>query len=124
MNFMTYCVRVSAFILLASCAACVQRGDYAGVKGDAGESPEEGPENMVWVPAGEFTMGTDDPESYSRESPAHRVRVDGFWMDKTEVTNKEFDAFVKATGYVTTAEKKPDWEQLKKTASARNASPS
>ena len=112
---MTNRVNISVFILIALLAACVQRSDYASVKGDENESPkEEGPENMVWVPAGEFTMGTNDPESYSREAPAHRVRVDGFWMDQTEVTNKEFDRFVKATGYVTTAEKKPEWEQLKK----------
>lgn len=69
---------------------------------------------MVWIPGGEFTMGTDDPESYPYERPAHHVRVDGFWMDVTEVTNEQFAAFVKATSYVTTAEKKPEWEELKK----------
>ena len=69
---------------------------------------------MVWVPGGEFTMGTDDPEALAAERPAHRVRVDGFWMDQTDVTNAQFRRFVEATGYVTTAERKPDWEQLKK----------
>lgn len=71
-------------------------------------------DGMVWVPGGEFTMGTDDPESYVYERPAHRVRVDGFWMDATEVTNAQFKAFTDATGYVTTAEKKPKWEDLQK----------
>ncbi len=72
------------------------------------------PAGMVWIPGGEFTMGTDDPDSYEYERPAHRVRVSGFWMDATEVTNAQFRTFVNATGYITTAEKKPDWDQLKK----------
>lgn len=69
---------------------------------------------MVWIPGGEFTMGTDEEEAYPAEKPAHRVKVDGFWMDETEVTNEQFKKFVDATGYVTVAEKKPEWEQLKK----------
>jgi sulfatase modifying factor 1 len=70
---------------------------------------------MVWVPGGEFTMGSEgDPEARPDEMPAHRVRVDGFWMDETEVTNAEFRAFVDATGYVTTAERAPVWEELQK----------
>ncbi len=68
---------------------------------------------MVWVPGGEFIMGTDDPEAAPAERPAHRVRVDGFWMDATEVTNAQFRRFVEATGYVTTAERPVDWEQLR-----------
>jgi formylglycine-generating enzyme required for sulfatase activity len=59
-------------------------------------------------------MGTDDAKSMANERPAHRVRVDGFWMDRHDVTNAEFRKFVRATGYVTTAERKPDWEELKK----------
>ncbi len=77
-------------------------------------APQEPPAGMIWVPAGEFTMGSDRPEARPDERPAHRVRVDGFWIDATEVTNKQFAAFVEATGYVTTAERKPDWEELKK----------
>ncbi|MBX3354569.1 MAG: formylglycine-generating enzyme family protein [Phycisphaeraceae bacterium] len=68
---------------------------------------------MVWIPGREFTMGSDDPKAYPQERPAHRVRVDGFWMDVTEVTNRQFKEFVDATGYVTMAETVPDWEQLK-----------
>jgi formylglycine-generating enzyme required for sulfatase activity len=59
-------------------------------------------------------MGTDDSNSMANERPAHRVKLDGFWMDETLVTNAEFARFVRATGYVTTAEKKPVWEELKK----------
>jgi formylglycine-generating enzyme required for sulfatase activity len=58
-------------------------------------------------------MGTEDSKALARERPAHKVRVDGFWIDATEVTNAQFRAFVKATGYVTTAEKPPRWEDLK-----------
>ena len=63
--------------------------------------------DMVWIPGGEFTMGTDAEWGRPEERPAHRVRVDGFHMDRTEVTNAQFDAFVRATGYRTTAERPP-----------------
>jgi formylglycine-generating enzyme required for sulfatase activity len=69
---------------------------------------------MVWIAGGEFVMGTDDPKSMTNERPGHRVKVDGFWMDEHDVTNAQFAQFVKATGYVTTAQKKPVWEDMKK----------
>ena len=72
------------------------------------------PPGMVWIPAGEFTMGTDDPNSLANERPAHRVKLDGFWMDEHDVTNDEFARFVNATHYVTIAERPVDWEELKK----------
>jgi formylglycine-generating enzyme len=61
---------------------------------------------MVFVAGGEFTMGSD--HHYEEERPAHRVRVDGFFIDKTPVTNAEFRRFVKETGHVTFAEIAPD----------------
>jgi formylglycine-generating enzyme required for sulfatase activity len=70
------------------------------------------PAGMVWVPGGEFTMGSDAPDALAQEHPAHRVRVGGFWMDETDVTNAQFRAFVEATGYVTTAEKTPTAEEI------------
>ena len=76
--------------------------------------PPPAPPGMRWIPPGEFTMGTDNPNSMANERPGHRVQVAGFWMDETTVTNAQFERFVKATGYVTTAEKKPEWEELKK----------
>jgi formylglycine-generating enzyme len=72
-----------------------------------------GPKGMVWVPGGKFLMGSDHKLAQRNERPAHKVRVSGFWMDKTHVTNAEFAAFVKATGYVTTAERKPEWETIR-----------
>lgn len=59
--------------------------------------------NMVWVPGGKFLMGSDD--FYPEERPARRVSVDGFWMDQYPITVAEFRRFVKATGYVTVAER-------------------
>jgi formylglycine-generating enzyme len=68
---------------------------------------------MMWVPGGEFIMGSNHPLAEMNERPAHRVRVDGFWMDRTPVTNAQFAAFVRATRYVTTAEIAPDWQTLR-----------
>jgi formylglycine-generating enzyme required for sulfatase activity len=77
-------------------------------------SEPAGPPGMAWVPGGEYVLGSEHPGAPNVERPAHRVRVDGFWMDEHEVTNDQFRAFVEATGYVTTAEKVPDWEEMKK----------
>lgn len=64
------------------------------------------PIGMRRIPGGTFLMGSDT--HYSEEAPQHRVRVDGFWMDETTVTNAQFAAFVAATGYVTVAERPLD----------------
>jgi formylglycine-generating enzyme required for sulfatase activity len=60
----------------------------------------------VWVAGGSFRMGSD--RHYPEEAPSHMVRVDGFWMDRTPVTNRDFRRFVEATGHVTFAEIAPD----------------
>ena len=75
--------------------------------------PNQAPTDMVWIPSGEFTMGSDAPDARPDEHPAHRVRMKGFWIDRHEVTNDEFAAFVAATKYVTVAERAVDWELLK-----------
>ena len=64
------------------------------------------PRGMTWIPGGTFRMGSND--HYPEEAPAHRARVDGFWIDTTPVTNAQFKRFVRATGHVTVAERKPD----------------
>jgi formylglycine-generating enzyme len=63
-------------------------------------------ENMVWIPGGTFDMGSTD--HYPEEAPVHRVSVDGFWIDCTPVTNRQFKAFIKTTGHETFAEIVPD----------------
>jgi hypothetical protein len=62
--------------------------------------------DMVRIPGGTFRMGSD--KHYAEEAPAHRVSVDEFWIDRTPVTNRQFKAFVEATGHVTFAEILPD----------------
>jgi sulfatase modifying factor 1 len=69
--------------------------------------PAEQPRpSMIWIAGGTFRMGSD--HHYPEEAPVHRVTVDGFWIDPTPVTNRQFRAFVEATGHVTVAERKPD----------------
>lgn len=77
-----------------------------------GDSSKEG---MVVIPAGVFDMGGDNSQADADELPKHKVQVSSFYIDITEVTNAQFKKFVDATGYITTAEKKPDWEEIKKT---------
>jgi formylglycine-generating enzyme len=71
--------------------------------------PGPAPEGMVWIPGGTFWMGCDDCNMPDAE-PVHLVTVDGYWIDKTPVTNTEFEKFVQATGYVTIAERTPTAE--------------
>ena len=83
-------------------------------------APALAPKGMVWIPGGEFSMGAQDPpqmdmvgmKATTDSRPIHRVYVDGFFMDKTDVTNAQFAEFVKATGYVTIAEKTPAAEDF------------
>jgi len=98
---------LSMAIPMAALAAPAQKPRI--VEGDG----VHGPVAMVWVPGGEFLMGSDHKLAQRNERPAHTVRVKGFWMDRTHVTNAQFAAFVKATGYVTTAQRRPDWETLR-----------
>ncbi|SED14068.1 Formylglycine-generating enzyme, required for sulfatase activity, contains SUMF1/FGE domain [Tenacibaculum sp. MAR_2009_124] len=75
------------------------------------------PKGMAWVPSKSFLMGAKDDDNYAmnREKPAHRVVIDGFFIDETEVTNKQFERFINTTSYVTVAERAVDWEEMKKT---------
>jgi formylglycine-generating enzyme required for sulfatase activity len=100
-------------LVLAALALAGFSSIYVVVK--VGTSPtDEAPKGMVWIPGSEFGMGTDSDLAWPDERPAHRVHVDGFWMDETEVTNAQFRAFVAATNYVTTAEKPPSLEEIMK----------
>ena len=67
---------------------------------------ETPPPGLVWIPGGEFWMGSND--HYPEEAPAHRVQVKGFWIDRAPVTNAAFADFVESTGHVTLAERAPD----------------
>lgn len=89
--------------------------DFGPTVANIGKPPGPAPAGMVWVPGGEFSMGSEDPRNQSSGGdktmadarPIHRVYVDGFWMDSTAVTNAQFARFVAAMGYKTVAERKP-----------------
>jgi formylglycine-generating enzyme len=86
------------------------------------KTPPPGPEpdGMVWIPGGEFSMGSDMsgeavcglPGVTRDAQPIHRVYVDGFWMDTTDVTNEQFARFIAATGYITVAERSPTRQEF------------
>jgi len=106
----------------AACEACPSVGSIAFAPTASNSDRPSGrpPAGMVWIPGGEFSMGsTVESESLcglagvTRDAlPVHRVYVDGFWMDQTELTNEEFEKFVNATGYVTIAERTPTKEEF------------
>jgi sulfatase modifying factor 1 len=89
---------------------------FGGAGGAFGAGPETAtpPRGMVLIPGGSFSMGSADETSRANERPPHTVTVDPFFLDTRPVTNAEFERFVKATGYKTTAEKAPTWEELQK----------
>src|SRR5215831_7449640 len=86
----------------------------------ASAAPTSALSGMVWIPGGEFSMGALDPPAAEGAAmhgaadarPIHRVYVDGFWMDRTDVTNDQFAKFVRAAGYVTVAERQPRAEDF------------
>jgi formylglycine-generating enzyme required for sulfatase activity len=96
------------------------RDAFQATEPTSAPEPDGRPEGMVWIPGGTFSMGIADPRSLPRGGreampdarPIHRVRVDGFWMDRTPVTNAEFAEFVEATGYRTVAERPPEIEGI------------
>jgi formylglycine-generating enzyme required for sulfatase activity len=77
--------------------------EFADTVENSESSPDPAPEGMVWIPGGEFSMGTDAGNEslcgmpgLTRDAlPVHRGYVDGFWRDTTEVTNEQFEKFVK-----------------------------
>lgn len=93
---------------------------FAPTVANTAPAPSPAPEGMVWIPGGEFSMGSGEAcESLCRMPgltrdalPIHRVHVDPFWMDATEVTNEQFEKFVAATKYVTVAETKPTQQEF------------
>src|SRR3954463_211016 len=126
----------AVLIVLAISWALSSRGQTASAQSGVGSSesrssfgptipnlrpaPGPSPRGMAWIPGGEFSMGAQDPPDRDEvgmkatvdSRPVHRVYVDSFYMDKSDVTNQEFATFVKATGYVTVAERAPRAEDF------------
>ena len=100
-------------LFLAAINLCAQTNGFQATVPNHGHTPTPAPKGMVWVVGGEFSMGSEDPrnkvyggqEAMDDARPIHRVFVDGFWMDRTDVTNAQFARFVESTGYVTVAER-------------------
>ncbi|MBV7269413.1 formylglycine-generating enzyme family protein [Winogradskyella sp. WHY3] len=108
-------------VLFVSCKSDVKQNKDPLVVGTLKTAPK----GMVWIPGGTFTQGAvpHDKEAMQHEKPSHKVSVDGFFMDITEVTNAQFSEFIEATGYITTAERNVSWEELKKQVPAGTAKP-
>jgi formylglycine-generating enzyme required for sulfatase activity len=85
--------------------------------------PKPWPQGMVWIAGGTYDMGGVGSYARKDEFPVHKVTVDGFWIDQTEVTNAAFKKFTADTKYVTTAEQKPKWEDIKKQVPAGTPKP-
>jgi formylglycine-generating enzyme required for sulfatase activity len=112
-------LRITRFLAAAVCLTALvryaQRAAEPRHPGGAGPAHAPAPEGMVWIPGGELSMGAADAapddaagsDALADARPVHRVQLDGFWMDRTEVTNAAFDLFTRATGYVTVAERTP-----------------
>jgi sulfatase modifying factor 1 len=108
--------KYSAQVHASAKPTAVSSGEFLPTLQNAIHAEANPPAGMAWIPGGEFSMGSKDPrtlpnggsEAMEDARPIHRVYVDAFWMDKTDVTNAQFARFVKATGYVTVAERRPN----------------
>jgi sulfatase modifying factor 1 len=98
---------------------------YISCNNSADRTPKNTPDGMVWISGGSFLQGAvpQDKAAMMHEKPQHKVTVDGFFMDITEVTNSQFKKFVDATNYITVAEQKIDWNGLKKQLPAGTEKP-
>src|SRR4051794_9018563 len=94
----------AAWLIAAQAAPTARSGGAAALcPGGLPPPARDADDDMVWIPAGSFAMGSEG--HYAEEAPTRRVAVAGFWIDRHPVTNAEFARFVAATGYVTVAER-------------------
>src|ERR1043166_8350864 len=114
-NFFEKTLMLFAIVVLTQASAFSDAGQFQPTVANKNSRPAKAPEGMIWIPGGEFSMGAAVSGSGSHEmpmasndsEPVHRVYVDAFWMDATPVTNAQFEKFVRATNYITIAERKP-----------------
>ena len=93
---------IALFLFISICFGCTQKAKESS-KNETTVPIDTVPEKMVWIPPGAFDMGSADP-AFADSQPIHKVSLTGFWMDEHEVTNAEFERFIKATNYQTVAE--------------------
>src|SRR5436305_11327081 len=109
-----------AIIALTEASAFCGTAEFQPTVANKNQPSGQAPQGMVWIPGGEFSMGAAVggegshamPMASNDSQPVHRVYVDAFWMDATPVTNAQFEKFVRATGYVTIAERTPTKEEF------------
>ena len=106
-------MRFSIVLFLVLALACNQNAPANKANTSAGSSSAT--TGMVLLPGGVLQMGGDNAQADQNEFPKHAVRVDSFWMDATEVTNRQFQEFVEATGYITVAERPVNWAEMAQT---------
>src|SRR5438046_2786916 len=121
---MTDCTRkrvtLCIILVLSKAIAFSDPEQFQPTHANKNPPPSKAPEGMVWIPGGQFSMGPAVggegshamPMPSNDSQPVHRVYVDGFWMDATAVTNAQFEKFVRATNYVTIAERPPTKEEF------------
>lgn len=97
-------------LLILTLHACAPDSTATTSKADA-----NAPEGMVYIPAGSFLMGGKSAQADPDEYPRRTVKVNAFYMDETEVTNRAFAKFIEETGYTTVAERPIDWEAMAQT---------
>lgn len=120
MRILAVAIVIFPAVLLQRPQAFCGTGESQATVANKYQAPGKPPEAMVWIPGREFATGAvvngqgsgEMPMPSNDAEPIHRVRVDGFWMDKTEVTNEQFVKFVAATAYVTVAEQAPTKEEF------------
>ena len=80
-------------ILILCLAGCSSKMDIKRIPISVGETEII----MIWIPGGSFQMGSKDPMARADEQPIHSVKIDGFWMSETPVTNEQFATFINQT---------------------------
>ena len=105
---------IISFFLITLTSGCGEKKDITKIENIGG---------MVLIPGGTFEMGGNSHQSSPDEFPRRKVKVNKFFMDTHEVTNSQFKEFIDSTGYVTLAERKIDWKEMKKSLPAGTPKP-
>lgn len=106
-------IRIFLFAFIGILGSCKSEEGKEEISRAGNKRLDNSTSGMILIPGGEFMMGANSPQSNPDEYPKHKVRVESFYMDIHEVTNRQFQEFVEETGYVTIAERAVDWEEIR-----------